>query len=42
MLGTGQPAETGQLTVLAAGPSPHQDTFAPAFDARRRPYDVDR
>ncbi|MFF5184417.1 NAD(P)-dependent oxidoreductase [Streptomyces sp. NPDC000345] len=33
VLGTRQPAEAGQLTVLAAGPAEHRDTVAPVFDA---------
>ncbi|MFD9322533.1 NAD(P)-dependent oxidoreductase [Streptomyces sp. NPDC060053] len=33
VLGTRQPAEAGQLTVLAAGPSKHRDAVAPVFDA---------
>ncbi|MBK3625013.1 NAD(P)-dependent oxidoreductase [Streptomyces sp. MBT49] len=33
VLGTRQPAEAGQLTVLAAGPSEHRDAVAPVFDA---------
>ncbi|MFE7930237.1 NAD(P)-dependent oxidoreductase [Streptomyces sp. NPDC057456] len=33
VLGTRQPAEAGQLTVLAAGPSEHRAAVAPVFDA---------
>ncbi|MDG9718372.1 NAD(P)-dependent oxidoreductase [Streptomyces sp. DH24] len=33
VLGTRQPAEAGQLTVLAAGPAEHRATVAPVFDA---------
>ncbi|MGW0210210.1 NAD(P)-dependent oxidoreductase [Streptomyces sp. NPDC003233] len=33
VLGTRQPAETGQLTVLAAGPQEGRQTVAPVFDA---------
>ncbi|MPY63879.1 NAD(P)-dependent oxidoreductase [Streptomyces spongiae] len=33
MLGTRQPAEAGQLTVLAAGPVEGRDAVAPVFDA---------
>ncbi|MFF0834405.1 MULTISPECIES: NAD(P)-dependent oxidoreductase [unclassified Streptomyces] len=33
VLGTRQPAEAGQLTVLAAGPQEGRDTLAPVFDA---------
>lgn len=33
VLGTRQPAEDGQLVVLAAGPSEHRDAVAPVFDA---------
>ncbi|WP_330350639.1 NAD(P)-dependent oxidoreductase [Streptomyces sp. NBC_00582] len=33
VLGTRQPAEAGQLTVLAAGPAAHRDAVAPVFDA---------
>ncbi|MER6526735.1 NAD(P)-dependent oxidoreductase [Streptomyces sp. NPDC001508] len=33
VLGTRQPAESGQLTVLAAGPEEHRGTVAPVFDA---------
>ena len=33
VLGTRQPAEAGQLTVLAAGPAGHRDAVAPVFDA---------
>ncbi|MFI7500915.1 NAD(P)-dependent oxidoreductase [Streptomyces sp. NPDC049687] len=33
VLGTRQPAEAGQLTVLAAGPADHRDAVAPVFDA---------
>ncbi|AEY87214.1 dehydrogenase [Streptomyces hygroscopicus subsp. jinggangensis 5008] len=33
VLGTRQPAEAGQLLVLAAGPSEHRATVAPVFDA---------
>ncbi|MFJ8198934.1 NAD(P)-dependent oxidoreductase [Streptomyces sp. NPDC096152] len=33
VLGTRQPAEAGQLTVLAAGPAEHRDAVAPVFDA---------
>ncbi|GAA3789445.1 NAD(P)-dependent oxidoreductase [Streptomyces chiangmaiensis] len=33
VLGTRQPAEAGQLTVLAAGPAEGRDTVAPVFDA---------
>ncbi|MET7379065.1 NAD(P)-dependent oxidoreductase [Streptomyces sp. NPDC005526] len=33
VLGTRQPAEAGQLTVLAAGPVEHRDAVAPVFDA---------
>ena len=33
MLGTRQPAEAGQLTVLAAGPAERRDTITPVFDA---------
>jgi 3-hydroxyisobutyrate dehydrogenase len=33
VLGTRQPAEAGQLTVLAAGPTASRDTVAPVFDA---------
>ncbi|MFF8952345.1 NAD(P)-dependent oxidoreductase [Streptomyces sp. NPDC014940] len=33
VLGTRQPAEAGQLTVLAAGPREGRDTLAPVFDA---------
>ncbi|MEV6482725.1 NAD(P)-dependent oxidoreductase [Streptomyces sp. NPDC051576] len=33
VLGTRQPAEAGQLTVLAAGPSTGRDTVTPVFDA---------
>ncbi|KOV91350.1 MULTISPECIES: NAD(P)-dependent oxidoreductase [unclassified Streptomyces] len=33
VLGTRQPAETGQLLVLAAGPSEHRAAVAPVFDA---------
>ncbi|ARP71778.1 NAD(P)-dependent oxidoreductase [Streptomyces pluripotens] len=33
VLGTRQPAETGQLTVLAAGPEEGRETVAPVFDA---------
>jgi 3-hydroxyisobutyrate dehydrogenase len=33
VLGTRAPAESGQLTVLAAGPSAARDTVTPVFDA---------
>ncbi|MEV6115701.1 NAD(P)-dependent oxidoreductase [Streptomyces sp. NPDC052109] len=33
VLGTRQPAEAGQLTVLAAGPEEGRETVAPVFDA---------
>ncbi|MFC3738861.1 NAD(P)-dependent oxidoreductase [Paractinoplanes deccanensis] len=33
VLGTRQPAEAGQLTVLAAGPAGERDEVAPIFDA---------
>ncbi|MER7190762.1 NAD(P)-dependent oxidoreductase [Streptomyces flaveolus] len=33
VLGTRQPAEAGQLLVLAAGPADARDTVAPVFDA---------
>jgi 3-hydroxyisobutyrate dehydrogenase len=33
VLGTRQPAEAGQLTVLAAGPAAGRDTVTPVFDA---------
>lgn len=33
MLGTRQPAEAGQLLVLAAGPVDGRDTVTPVFDA---------
>jgi 3-hydroxyisobutyrate dehydrogenase len=33
VLGTKQPAEAGQLTVLAAGPAEGRDVVAPVFDA---------
>ncbi|WP_367325128.1 NAD(P)-dependent oxidoreductase [Streptomyces sp. HUAS ZL42] len=33
VLGTRQPAEAGQLTVLAAGPTAGRDAVAPVFDA---------
>jgi 3-hydroxyisobutyrate dehydrogenase len=33
VLGTRQPAEAGQLTVVAAGPAEHRDTVVPVFDA---------
>ncbi|MEV0979368.1 NAD(P)-dependent oxidoreductase [Streptomyces sp. NPDC049915] len=33
VLGTRQPAEAGQLTVLAAGPTEGRDTVTPVFDA---------
>ncbi|WP_454612768.1 NAD(P)-dependent oxidoreductase [Streptomyces collinus] len=33
VLGTRQPAEAGQLLVLAAGPSEHRDAVAPVLDA---------
>ena len=33
VLGTRQPAEAGQLTVLAAGPAEGRDTVTPVFDA---------
>ncbi|GIF08370.1 NAD(P)-dependent oxidoreductase [Actinoplanes siamensis] len=33
VLGTRQPAEAGQLTVLAAGPPEHRDAVAPVFAA---------
>lgn len=33
VLGTRAPAESGQLTVLAAGPDSARDTLAPVFDA---------
>ncbi|MER6034852.1 MULTISPECIES: NAD(P)-dependent oxidoreductase [unclassified Streptomyces] len=33
VLGTRQPAEAGQLTVLAAGPREGRETLAPVFDA---------
>ncbi|MFG2129818.1 NAD(P)-dependent oxidoreductase [Streptomyces sp. NPDC048751] len=33
VLGTRQPAEAGQLTVLAAGPAEGRDTLTPVFDA---------
>ncbi|MFG2354506.1 NAD(P)-dependent oxidoreductase [Streptomyces sp. NPDC048521] len=33
VLGTRQPAEAGQLTVLAAGPEAGRETVAPVFDA---------
>ncbi|MFF8908626.1 NAD(P)-dependent oxidoreductase [Streptomyces olivaceoviridis] len=33
VLGTRQPAEAGQLLVLAAGPSEHRAVVAPVFDA---------
>ncbi|GGP44166.1 NAD(P)-dependent oxidoreductase [Streptomyces calvus] len=33
VLGTRQPAEAGQLTVLAAGPAGGRDTVTPVFDA---------
>ncbi|WP_405392197.1 NAD(P)-dependent oxidoreductase [Streptomyces sp. NBC_01102] len=33
VLGTRQPAEAGQLTVLAAGPSDHRGAVTPVFDA---------
>ncbi|MGV9417009.1 NAD(P)-dependent oxidoreductase [Streptomyces sp. NPDC003674] len=33
VLGTRQPAEAGQLTVLAAGPRERRGTLAPVFDA---------
>ncbi|MER6732940.1 NAD(P)-dependent oxidoreductase [Streptomyces puniciscabiei] len=33
VLGTKQPAEAGQLTVLAAGPEEGRETVAPVFDA---------
>ncbi|MFF4752567.1 NAD(P)-dependent oxidoreductase [Streptomyces sp. NPDC002514] len=33
VLGTRQPAESGQLTVLAAGPEEHRKTVTPVFDA---------
>ncbi|MFD0313136.1 NAD(P)-dependent oxidoreductase [Streptomyces flavalbus] len=33
VLGTRQPAEAGQLTVLAAGPATGRDTVTPVFDA---------
>ncbi|MGC9538832.1 NAD(P)-dependent oxidoreductase [Streptomyces sp. UG1] len=33
VLGTRQPAEAGQLTVLAAGPSAGRETVIPVFDA---------
>ncbi|GGQ92092.1 NAD(P)-dependent oxidoreductase [Streptomyces flaveolus] len=33
VLGTRQPAETGQLLVLAAGPADARDTVTPVFDA---------
>ncbi|WP_432174221.1 NAD(P)-dependent oxidoreductase [Streptomyces sp. Tue6028] len=33
VLGTRQPAEAGQLTVLAAGPADSRDTVTPVFDA---------
>jgi 3-hydroxyisobutyrate dehydrogenase len=33
VLGTRQPAEAGQLTVLAAGPSAHRDTLGAVLDA---------
>ncbi|OUD01732.1 NAD(P)-dependent oxidoreductase [Streptomyces swartbergensis] len=33
VLGTRQPAEAGQLTVLAAGPAEGRDTVKPVFDA---------
>ncbi|MFF9312310.1 NAD(P)-dependent oxidoreductase [Streptomyces sp. NPDC014748] len=33
VLGTKQPAEAGQLTVLAAGPQAGRDAVAPVFDA---------
>ncbi|WP_307872612.1 NAD(P)-dependent oxidoreductase [Paractinoplanes ovalisporus] len=33
VLGTRQPAEAGQLTVLAAGPPEQRDAIAPVFDA---------
>ncbi|MFJ9347829.1 NAD(P)-dependent oxidoreductase [Streptomyces sp. NPDC101237] len=33
VLGTRQPAEAGQLTVLAAGPEQGRETVAPVFDA---------
>jgi 3-hydroxyisobutyrate dehydrogenase len=32
-MGTRQPAETGKLTVLAAGPTDLRDAVAPVFDA---------
>ncbi|BFO19361.1 hypothetical protein SHKM778_57490 [Streptomyces sp. KM77-8] len=33
VLGTRQPAEAGQLVVLAAGPAEGRNTVAPVFDA---------
>ncbi|MEV3859987.1 NAD(P)-dependent oxidoreductase [Streptomyces sp. NPDC050095] len=33
VLGTRQPAEAGQLLVLAAGPAAHRDTVTPVLDA---------
>ncbi|MFJ5531588.1 NAD(P)-dependent oxidoreductase [Streptomyces sp. NPDC093261] len=33
VLGTREPAEAGQLTVLAAGPAEGRDTITPVFDA---------
>ncbi|MFJ6986717.1 MULTISPECIES: NAD(P)-dependent oxidoreductase [unclassified Streptomyces] len=33
VLGTRQPAEAGQLTVLAAGPAAHRDAVRPVLDA---------
>ncbi|MFE9612028.1 NAD(P)-dependent oxidoreductase [Streptomyces sp. NPDC006012] len=33
VLGTRQPAESGQLTVVAAGPEEHRKTVKPVFDA---------
>lgn len=33
VLGTRQPAEAGQLTVLATGPAEHRDAIAPVFEA---------
>jgi 3-hydroxyisobutyrate dehydrogenase len=33
VLGTRQPAEAGQLTVLAGGPEEHRDAVIPVFDA---------
>ncbi|MFE8957468.1 NAD(P)-dependent oxidoreductase [Streptomyces massasporeus] len=33
VLGTRQPAEAGQLLILAAGPSEHRDAVAPVLDA---------